>query len=295
MKKVFILVLLAIASSQVMVAESYQRWVYWIPETHEVTAPEMAEITSLLYDNKVVANKEFNLSSGTRLKIPQPSLYLQYIEKAVRAANPAALDKDDIITSLNDSEKMRWGNDISGTYRNYYYSYVYKGVRFIDNFVGEGKEVDFLFINGVPAIKCDCGNPIENKNPKIMEKEEEEIVQQTTPSLPSEPVAVDRQRQPEPPSRSVIYRPYYSSSYRISQTQTEKVVKKRNDTGVTLAVIGGVTIVAGVGYFIYILFNNKNSSHRTGEPGGAPIGGNNTPTGVPGGTPTEGGPGGAPL
>ena len=277
-----------VMGTQILIAESYQRWIYWVsPVNHEVTSTEMAEITSLLYSNKVVANKEFVLTSGTRLKIPQPSLYFSYIEKAVRAANPVVLTKDDIIFCLNDAEKLRWGNDISGSYRNYYYSYAYKSVRHIDNFSGEGKEVDFLFINGFPAIKCDCGNPIENKNPQPVEKEE---IKQTPPQIsetqPKTEPQIESQTQK---SRVVKYDGICAPCYRPA-TRPSINFEKRSNPWKTVAVIGGVTVAIGTGYFLYALLHKV--SHTTppvGEPGGSPTGGGN-----PGGTPT-GGPGGAPL
>lgn len=286
MKKFLILVLLAIASTQIVCAESYQRWVYWVsPVNHEVTATEMAEITSLLYDNKIVANKEFSLSSGTRLKIPQPSLYLSYIEKAVRAANPAVLTKDDVIFCLNDSEKMKWGNDVTGSYKNYYYSYAYKGVRFIDNFSGEGKGVDFLFINGIPAIKCDCGNPIENKNPQPIEIEE--VLEAPPANIPEEePVIVEQPKEEKTSPIIMVVRNVYER-----QVPQEPVTEVRKSNWVIpVIVLGGLSIVAGIGYLIYSLINNSS-----GGPGGAPI---IPPTpGGPGGTPPSGGggPGGAPV
>lgn len=275
--------LLAIVSTQ-LVAESYQRWVYWVsPINHEVTASEMAEITSLLYDNKIVASKEFSLSSGVRLKIPQPALYLKYIEKAVRAANPAALGKDDIIFSINDSEKMRWGNDISGSYKNYYYSYAYKSVRAIENFSGEGKEVDFLFINGIPAIKCDCGNPIEDQNPRIIEREEEN----KTPPPPSENKGIE-QPTTNPTKLIVVIRNSYPESNYQQSTIPPVQIRRNRGWVVPVCIIGGVTVVAGFGYLIYVL-----TRPITGGPGGAPL----TPPSGPGGTPPGGGggPGGAPL
>lgn len=281
MKKFFILVLLAIVSTQ-LVAESYQRWVYWVsPITHEVTASEMAEITFLLYDNKIVASKEFSLSSGVRLKIPQPALYLKYIEKAVRAANPAALGRDDIIFSINDSEKMRWGNDISGSYKNFYYSYVYKGVRFIDDFSGQGKDVDFLFINGIPAIKTDCGNPIENKNPIV--EVSEAVIETPEPETP----LVDK---PKDPQIILLVRNVYNPPYEPEKEQPPVVIKKNNWV-VPVCIIGGVTVAVGVAVGIGYLIYASTRSNTTGGPGGAPLGGG------PGGTPPGGGggPGGAPL
>jgi hypothetical protein len=284
MKKIFLLMLLAIVSTQ-LVAESYQRWVYWVsPTTHEVTASEMTEITSMLYDNKIVASKEFSLSSGVRLKIPQPTLYLKYIEKAVRAANPAVFTKDDIIFCLNDAEKMRWGNDISGSYKNYYYSYAYKSVRAIENFSGEGKDVDFLFINGIPAIKCDCGNPIEDQNPRIIEREEEEKI------LPLPENKEIQQPQENPVKLIVVIRNSYqepNSNYRQSTTPPVQIRRNRGWV-VPVCVIGGVSVAVGVGYLIYAL-----TRPNTGGPGGAPL----TPPSGPGGTPPGGGggPGGAPL
>lgn len=265
MRKIMFLVLFAIASTQ-LVAESYQRWVYWVsPINHEVTASEMAEITSLLYDNKIVASKEFSLSSGVRLKIPQPALYLKYIEKAVRAANPAALGKDDIIFSINDSEKMRWGNDISGSYKNYYYSYAYKSVRAIENFSGEGKEVDFLFINGIPAIKCDCGNPIENQNPRQIEREEEEKIL----PLPYDNKEIQQPQENQVKTIVVIRNSYQEPNSNYRQSTTPPVQIRRNRGWVVpVCIIGGVTIVAGFGYLIYAL----TRPNPTGGPGGASAG-----------------------
>ncbi len=288
MKKILFLVLFMVMGTQILIAESYQRWIYWVsPENHEVTANEMAEIASLIYDNKVIANKEFTLSSGVRLRIPQPSLYISYIEKAVRSANPAVLTKDDVVFCLNDAEKMRWGNDVSGSYRNYYYSYAYKGVRSIDNFSGEGKEVDFLFINGIPTIKCDCGNPIENKNPPVITTDKE-VVENTPP-----PAVVSKT--PEPDSEiKIVYRPAYSSYRPVQNTPTTSFVKKKNPWK-TVCTIGGITIGIGVGYFIYSLFQKNNTPHITpGEPGGAPTGDGGSPGGTPTGT-GGGGPGGSPL
>lgn len=284
MKKFFFLVLLAIVSTQAIYAESYQRWVYWVsPETHEVTATEMAEITSLLYDNKIVVNKEFSLSSGVRLRIPQPALYLSYIVKAVRSANPAALTRDDIIYCLNDAEKMRWGNDIVGSYKNYYYSYVYKGVRHIDNFSGEGKDVDFLFINGIPAIKCDCGNPIERQDPVPVLKQEEPVPTSPNPAegetLKEEPAQV----------KIIVRNVYRQPDYRQPVSSPTKI-KKKNLTVVW--VVGGLSFGLGLASLVYWLINSGGSS---GVPGGAPT----TPPnpGGPGGTPPGGGggPGGAPV
>ncbi len=285
MKKILFLVLFMVMGTQILIAESYQRWIYWVsPENHEVTANEMAEIASLIYDNKVIANKEFTLSSGARLRIPQPALYLSYIVKAVRSANPAALTKDDIVYCLNDAEKMRWGNDVSGSYRNYYYSYAYKGVRCIDSFSGEGKNVDFLFINGIPVIKCDCGNPIENKNPPIITTEKEVV------ENPPPPVEDTLETKPE--IKSEIFKIVYHSSYRPSQNQpATNLVKKKNPWKI-VCVVGGITITIGAAYFIYTLF--RKGSSAPGEPGGAPVG--NGGSGNPGGTPSgDGSAGGAPV
>lgn len=285
MKKFFFLVLLAIVSTQAIYAESYQRWVYWVsPENHEVTASEMAEITSLLYDNKIVVNKEFSLSSGVRLRIPQPALYLSYIVKAVRSANPAALTRDDIIYCLNDAEKMRWGNDIVGSYKNYYYSYVYKGVRHIDNFSGEGKDVDFLFINGIPAIKCDCGNPIERQDPVPVLKQEEPVPTSPNPAegetLKEEPAQV----------KIIVRNVYREPDYRQPIDRVPPKIKKNNLTVVWI--VGGVVIgLGGLAGLIYCLVSGSSN----GAPGGAPT---TPPTpGGPGGTPPSGGggPGGSPL
>lgn len=284
--------------TQILVAESYQRWIYWVsPKNHEVTANEMAEITSLLYDNKVVASKEFSLSSGTKLKIPQPALYLSYIVKAVKAANSTVLTKDDIIYCLNDAEKMRWGNDISGDFKNYYYSYVYKGVRCIDSFSGEGKEVDFLFINGIPTIKCDCGNPIENKNPPVITTTEKEVVES------SPPPADILQTKPETKTEIKILYSASQFSYRPAQNQLATNLVKKNAWDRWLKptlIIGGATVVFGGALYVIcgVLSNKKDTPIiiPAGKPGGAPTGDGGS-GGSPGGAPagTGGGPGGSLL
>lgn len=282
--------MLVIMGTQILFAESYQRWIYWInPTIHEVTAEEMAQIAVLLYDGKVVANKVFALTTGVILKIPQPNLYLSYLEKAVRSANPAILNKDDVIVSLNDSEKMRWGNDISVLTRNYYYSYVYKSVRYIDNFSGEGKGTEFLFINGIPAIKCDCGNPLENKNPVKVEEKEELVVEELFPKEEETKVYIP----PKQEERTVVVIKNYIPS--TSKEIPIQMGKQRKPGIVTLFVVGGVTVGVGLGYLIYSLLQKSNHPGGApvvplpnGGPGGAPIGGG------PGGTPS-GGPGGAPL
>ena len=319
MKKVMFLILFAIASNQIVVAESYQRWVYWVsPVNHEVTASEMAEITNLLYDNKIVASEEFALSSGTRLKIPQPSLYLQYIEKAVRAANPAVLSKDDIVFAINDAEKLRWGNDISGSFRNYYYSYVYKGVRSIDNFTGEGRGIDFLFINGIPAIKCDCGNPIENKNPQLVEVEkivEKEKVVERIVEKESEMIPVDDPTTAVEPQKVEVEITVNQPPYEYWDNDYRYYNQRMTSTGMYVYDAFEYLIYRAsrwyrVPYERYISWGGQrihrqcgyrphtyNPPHRrprpsTGGPGGSPRH-KDPENGGPGGAGTHGGPGGA--
>lgn len=159
--------------SQVIHAESYQRWVYWIkPTHHQVTPEEMSEITSMLYDGEILPDEEFKLSTGVSLRIPQPKLYLRYIKKAVRTIKPSAETKEDIIKAISRAEKMRWGNDVSVLVKNYWVSDKLKTVVSTDNYSGENKDTDFLFIDGIPFIKCDCGNPLEAIDLIISDKEE---------------------------------------------------------------------------------------------------------------------------
>lgn len=147
--------------SQVVHAQSYQRWIYWSNEGHQVTASEMGEITEKLFDREIIPNRTFALSNGVSLRIPQPLLFLRYIRIAVLSVRPWATEKDQIIDAIYNSDRFRWGNDVNVRVKNHWVSVQNKKATFTNNYSGEGKNVFFLFIDGIPTIKCDCGNPLE--------------------------------------------------------------------------------------------------------------------------------------
>lgn len=253
-------------STQILCAESYQRWIYWTRDSlHQVTPAEMAEIAERLYLGEISPNKEFVLITGTALKIPQPNLYLFYIEKAVKAANPVVSTKEDIIFCLKEAEKMRWGNDISATAKNYYYSYVYKSVRYINNYSGEGKRTDFLFVNGNPTIKCDCGNPTEViglvQNPVVLGEEE---VSETPP-----PPKKDKASPPVSISISVVNTyPYYGQEEQPYRRGRDRVSTRKIRP--IFYIVGIPVVVVGVGGLVCIIIKNSNRSVEPWVPGGAP-------------------------
>ncbi len=171
--KILLIVILFLGSSQVVHAESYQRWIYWInTPNHQVTSEEMAEIVSMLYEGKILPDKVFKLSTGVSLRIPQPGLYFRYIKNAVKAARPSADTKEKILNAISRSEKMRWGNDVAVLVKNYWVSNKQKTVVQTNDYSGEGRDTDFLFIDGIPFIKCDCGNPLEPMSAYRVKKEE---------------------------------------------------------------------------------------------------------------------------
>jgi len=179
-KGIFLLIAVVIFGLQTVSAQNtYLHWVYWVNDLqHQITPTELAEITSDLYgvNGKIInPNQVYKLSSGVTYKIPQPSLFLAYIEKAVQASKPSATTMDAVIDAIKRAEKMRWDNNVSVTgVKNYYYSSAHKKVQSLDNYNGEGKNVDFLFIEGKPTFKCDCVNALLNSIPTVIVKKKEE-------------------------------------------------------------------------------------------------------------------------
>ena len=180
MKKVmFLLVTVVVLGMQLVNAQNtYLHWVYWVNDVnHQVTPTELAEITSDLYGVNgkiIIPNQVYKLSTGITYKIPQPSLFLAYIEKAVQAARPSARKSSDVIAAIKGAEKRRWDNNISiAGVKNYYYSSAHKRVQAIDDYSGEGKAVDFLFIDEKPTFKCDCVNALLNPTSVIITKKDE--------------------------------------------------------------------------------------------------------------------------
>jgi len=188
MKKVILFLFVAFfLGSQSINAESYQRWVYWVNEpSHQVTATELAEITVALYNGLVLPDTVYKLNSGITYRIPQPKLFLVYVEKAVRSARPSANTTQKVVDAIAGAEKMKWDNNISVKVRNYYFSTLNKKVQHIDNYSGEGKDTDFLFIDSNPSFKCDCVNaleiiidllykPVENISLKVITPKQEDV------------------------------------------------------------------------------------------------------------------------
>ena len=166
MKKIIMflvaIVLIALWGSQIVSAESYQRWVYWVNEpSHVMTASEMADITASLSRREISAQNTYRLSTGITYKIPQPDLYLQYILMCVKARETAIVTTQNVVDAIQGGDVVKWGNDISVRVRNYYFSSVHNRVQYIDNYSGASAGVFVLLINGEPKIKMECGNPLE--------------------------------------------------------------------------------------------------------------------------------------
>lgn len=146
---------------QVVQAQSYQRWIYWTNESHQVSAQEMGEITEKLFNGEIVADEVFMLSNGVSLKIPKPYHFLRHIRIAVLSVRPWATSKEQIVDAIYNSERFMWGNDVIIRVKNHWISEQNQKASFTNNYTGEGNGVFFLFIDGIPVIKCDCGNPLE--------------------------------------------------------------------------------------------------------------------------------------
>lgn len=175
----FLLLLIVLLGAQLGYgADTYQHWISWFQKAdntvteikHDVTIAEMADITAALYGGKVSPGKLHQLSSGIIYKVPQPKLYLEYIEKCVRAARPSATTPQLVVDAILSADRVQWGNDISVLTKNYYYSTVHSKVKYIDNFTGN-TGIWVLVIDGTPTIKCDCGNPLERIGEIIIQEE----------------------------------------------------------------------------------------------------------------------------
>lgn len=163
LKILFVLIILLV--SRQIQAQSYQRWITWSTPGHQLTAQEMGEITEKLYDKEISPGKVFSLSNGVSLKIPQPNLYLRFIRISVMSVRPLAKSKEDILDAINSADRFMWGNDVNVRVKNNWVSIQNKEATFTNNYSGEGTNSFFLFIDGIPTFKCDCGNPLE-----LMEK-----------------------------------------------------------------------------------------------------------------------------
>jgi len=275
-----LLVAFIIISSQVVQgvqAQSYQRWIYWVGnENHQLTAREMGEITEKLFNQEIIPDKVFNLSSGVSLRIPQPNLFLRYIRISVMSVRPWASSREDILDAIYKADRFRWGNDVVIRVKNHWVSDQNKKVTYTNNYSGEGKNSFFLFIDGIPAVKCDCGNPLElmpeyysyrhQRDERINTYHQEERMSQQV----SQPRSTD----------FVAPR-----TVREMATQTMPAQQPISDLSVQefdwtpVIVVGGIVVLVSGVYLIKSLLKKET-----------PIGG---PAGVPGHN-DPGGPGGAP-
>jgi len=183
-------------------ADSYQHWITFYEERanksmvetkHSLTRLEMSDIYGALVGNKILPNDVYRLSTGVVYKIPQPSLFLEYIERCVKVARPSATTAQLVFEAISTSERTQWGNDISVRVRNYYYSSLNKKVQFNDNYSGADEGVWVLVIDGTPTIKCDCGNPLE----RIGEMVKATPPKQDPPPPPPPPPTDDNNQAPK--------------------------------------------------------------------------------------------------
>jgi hypothetical protein len=152
----------AFLSSQMVSAESYQRWIYWVNQpNHIANANDMADITQALSKEEILANSIYSLNSGVTYKIPWPDLYFEYIMRCVKASDATVVTAMDAVKAILNGDAVKWGNDIPYTVKNYFYSTTHNEVRFIGNYSGAEGGIMVLLINGIPTIKLDCGNPLE--------------------------------------------------------------------------------------------------------------------------------------
>lgn len=152
-----IIILLVAFSSQVISAQSYMRWVDWPSQPNYVaSADDMAQVFYKLSHNEIQANTVYYLRNGISYKINKPELYLDYMRKAVRAADAGAITDDQIFQDIAYSDPTNWGNDIPYMVKNYY---VAKNgeVRYFSTMK---TGVPILLVNGIPILKRDCGNPL---------------------------------------------------------------------------------------------------------------------------------------
>lgn len=156
------IIILTFLSSEMVYAESYQRWIYWVNQPNYIaTANDMSEIIVRLGRKEIVANSVYKLNSGITFKIPKPDLYLEYVLRSIYAADATIISIEKASKAVLYGDAVRWGNDIPYRVKNYFFSTVHNEVRFIGNYSGEEMGVFILLINGIPTIKLDCGNPLE--------------------------------------------------------------------------------------------------------------------------------------
>lgn len=262
--KKILCVIIFLLTVQVVQAQSYQRWIYWVEEpTHELTSQEMGDITKMLYEGEIASSKSFRLSTGVILKIPQPYLFLKYIKIAVQSVRPWATEKDQILDALYTSDRFMWGNDVNVRVFNHWISKQNEKANFTNNYSGEGKNVFFLFIDGIPTIKCDCGNPLElmpeyysYRHTQKYKKEEFDPIREKSGSS-QEPRIV-----PSLLDDSSTFTPPKTVSEmvlgKVPQEQTSDIFLPKNKFNwKPVIIVGGATVAIGTGLLVYSLLKKK--------------------------------------
>jgi len=257
--KILFIIISLLICSQVIHAQSYQRWINWPEEAnHQLTAGEMAEITENLYDGLIKPNQKHRLANGTAFSVPQPNLFLRYIRIAVLSVRPWATSKHDIIDAIRTSDRFMWGNDVNVRVKNNWVSVQNKKATFTNNYSGEGKNVFFLFIDGIPAFKCDCGNPLELM-PEYYSYRHEQKSGYDFESDPNRRQQSSQQVQTQTPSEPTVG---FVAPKTVSEMMTTKVpeeqtadvfLPKNKYNWKPVIIIGGTAVAIGTGLLIYSL------------------------------------------
>lgn len=176
MRKIISLLVVILLLSMQSKAD-YLHWLYWVSNpSHGGTVQEYTDIAYGLSNGTIKPNVVYRLTSGETYKIPKPELYLSYLVKVVKKVDPSTTSEN-LYKKIRESVKTRWDNNFPGTVNNYFYSLVSNSVTYRSNYSGRSEDVDILVLNGMPIIKCDCGNPLENEMPPLPSVE--------TPSAPA--------------------------------------------------------------------------------------------------------------
>lgn len=247
----------AFFGSQMVRAESYQRWITF-PNSpgHIMTASEMADITGALGKGEI-SSGTYRLSTGVTYKIPQPNLFLEYIVMCVEEGEPSIITIDDVVREIQNGEVVRWGNDINVKVRNYYFSSLHGRVQFIDNYSGAGIDSVFvLLINGKPKIKMDCGNPLWVIGGDIIQTPP---IKKTPPQEPN--------LTPTPPQKKISLT--FKSTISVQNFYYPPAPKKKKEIKVGKVVLigGGSGLLAtAIVFVVKALINNNNHHHYVTPP-----------------------------
>lgn len=244
----------AFFGSQMVRAESYQRWITFDQPGHIMTANELADITGALGRGEISPQATYKLSTGITYKISQPDLFLQYIVMCVKEGEPSIVTIEDIVREIQGGDVVQWGNDINVKVKNYYFSSLHNKIQYIDNYSGNDG-VFVLLIHGNPKIKMDCGNPLwviggERIPLQVEPKPRNELEQK---------VKISSFNFPEDLGGSVTKQVQKAWSYEPPITVKKKFFRR---TGV---VIGCVVLGAGgVGGILYAIFHKgADTPHGT--------------------------------